>query len=158
MKNLIWTTLGRGLLGLFFAAAVILPPAAGQDSETLVSGGEKVAIRGYDPVAYFTEGHPVKGNSDFETSWNDVRWRFASAAHQDLFVSDPERYSPQFGGLCAWGVAIGKHFDADPESWAIVEGKLYLTYGKAQNDKLQANLAGNIEKANANWAAYQAGQ
>ncbi len=158
MKNLIWTTLGRGLLGLFFAAAVMLPGIAAQDSETLYSGGEKVAIRGYDPVAYFTEGHPVKGKIDFEVSWNGVRWRFASAAHQDLFVSDPERYSPQFGGLCAWGVAIGKHFDADPESWAIVEGKLYLTYGKAQSEKLQANLAGNLEKANANWAAHQASQ
>jgi hypothetical protein len=130
------------------AVVVILPSVA----------GEKVAIKGYDPVAYFTEGRPTMGTSEYEASWNGVRWRFATAAHRDLFVSDPERYSPQFGGLCAWGVAIGKHHDAAPESWAIVDGKLYLTYGKAQSEKLQANLAENISKANENWAANEASQ
>lgn len=97
----------------------------------------------------------MMGMGEFEVSWNGVRWRFAKAAHRDLFVSDPERYSPQFGGLCAWGVAIGKHVDADPKSWAIVDGKLYLTYSKSASEKLRANLAENIKKANENWAGYR---
>ena len=57
-----------------------------------------VAIKGYDPVAYFTEGHPVPGSEAFEYRWQDARWRFASAAHQQLFAANPERYSPQYGG------------------------------------------------------------
>ncbi len=156
MADLVWRGLGRGFLGALVAVVVILPVIAGQAPEALYSGGQKVAIRGYDPVAYFTESRPITGSSEFEVSWNDVRWRFASAAHRDLFVSDPERYSPQFGGLCAWGLAIGKHFDADPETWAIVDGKLYLTYSKSASDKLQANMAENLKKANENWVAYQA--
>lgn len=156
MANLVWKGLGRGLLAALVAVVVVLPAIAGQAPEALYSGGQKVAIRGYDPVAYFTESRPITGSSEFEVSWNDVRWRFASAAHRDLFVSDPERYSPQFGGLCAWGLAIGKHFDADPETWAIVDGKLYLTYSKSASDKLQANMAENLKKAEENWVAYQA--
>ena len=156
MANLVWKGLGRGFLGALVAVAVILPAIAGEAPEALYSGGQKVAIRGYDPVAYFTESRPITGSSEFEVSWNDVRWRFASAAHRDLFVSDPERYSPQFGGLCAWGLAIGKHFDADPETWAIVDGKLYLTYSKSASDKLQANMAENLKKAEENWVAHQA--
>jgi YHS domain len=92
----------------------------------------RLAIGGYDPVAYFTDGKPVPGASDIEYSWHDMRWRFATAAHRDLFVKDPEHYAPQYEGYCAMGVSLDKgaaHKDTvDPNAWAVVDGKLYLTY------------------------------
>ena len=57
-----------------------------------------VAIRGYDPVAYHTEGRALKGKKEFSHDWNDAIWRFASAENRDLFAADPERYAPQYGG------------------------------------------------------------
>src|SRR5947208_10322078 len=91
------------------------------------SGETRVAISGYDPVAYFTDGKPVPGLTEFEHVWHDARWRFASAGHRDLFVGDPNRYAPQYDGYCAGGVAeaavFGAHKDTvDPEAWAIVDG------------------------------------
>ena len=93
----------------------------------------RLSISGYDPVAYFTDGKPVPGKTEFEYVWRDARWRFASAAHRDLFIKDPDHYAPQYDGYCAMGVAdavvFGPHKDTiDPEAWAIVDGKLYLTH------------------------------
>ena len=66
-----------------------------------------LAIDGYDAVAYFTEGKPVKGSSEHEFGWRDATWRFSSPANKDRFVADPERYAPQYGGYCAYAVANG---------------------------------------------------
>lgn len=89
----------------------------------------RLSISGYDPVAYFTDGKPVRGKAEFEHVWRKMRWRFASAEHRDLFIQDPQRYAPQYDGYCALGAAIetAAHKDTvDPEAWAIVDGKLYL--------------------------------
>jgi hypothetical protein len=76
----------------------------------------RLSISGYDPVSYFTDGKPVPGKTEFEYVWHEARWRFASAAHRDLFVTDPEHYAPQYDGYCAMGVAdvavFGPHKDA----------------------------------------------
>jgi len=88
----------------------------------------RIAISGYDPVAYFTDGTPVRGASDVEYVWHSARWYFASAAHRDLFISDPEHYAPQYDGFCAMGAAVDKgahKYTVDPQAWAIVDGKLY---------------------------------
>ncbi len=87
---------------------------------------DKVAIHGYDTVAYFTEGKPIKGKSDFENVWQDTRWQFASATNRDLFKANPDRYAPQYGGYCALGISSGEYADIDPNAWTIVDGKLYL--------------------------------
>jgi enamine deaminase RidA (YjgF/YER057c/UK114 family) len=134
------------LLGLLLAA----PTARGDDP--------RLAISGYDPVAYFTDGKPVPGLTEFEHVWHDARWRFASAAHRDLFVGDPNRYAPQYDGYCAAGVAdaavFGPHKDTvDPAAWAIVGGKLYLTHTRYSMGRWQPNLAENIKRADANWPA-----
>src|SRR6266481_6057389 len=100
------------IVGLFLAP-VLVPTARSEEP--------KLSISGYDPVAYFTEGKPVPGKTDFEYSWHKLRWRFASSAHGDLFSRDPERYAPQYDGYCAMGVAAGEagHKDTvDPEAWA----------------------------------------
>jgi YHS domain-containing protein len=83
-------------------------------------------IRGYDPVAYFTEGRPVPGNPDISLEYKDAKYLFSSAQNRDAFNADPEKYAPQYGGYCAFGVYEGKKFDIDPASWRIVDGKLYF--------------------------------
>jgi Endoribonuclease L-PSP len=91
----------------------------------------RVSISGYDPVAYFTDGKPVQGKTEFEYLWHKLRWRFANGEHRDLFVNDPDRYTPQYDGYCAMGTSAddAAHKDSvDPEAWAIVDGKLYLTH------------------------------
>jgi enamine deaminase RidA (YjgF/YER057c/UK114 family) len=126
---------------------------------TTVRGEEaRLSIGGYDPVAYFTDGKPVPGKSEFEYMWHDARWRFASAAHRDLFVKDPEYYAPQYDGYCAMGVAWAEpHKDTvDPEAWAIVDGKLYLTHSaRTMAERWHPNLAENIKRADANWATVK---
>ena len=86
-----------------------------------------VAIRGTDPVAYFTEGRPVAGDPAHAHEWRGAVWHFASAGNRDRFAADPERYAPQYGGFCAWAVAAkGKLYSTQPGNWSIVDGKLYL--------------------------------
>lgn len=110
-----------------------------------------LAIRGYDPVAYFTEQKPVEGSERWEVEWNGATWRFSSEANRDTFVSDPEAYAPQYGGYCAWAVAQNKTASSDPTQWHIVDGKLYLNYNaKVQQDWLQQTEK-FINDADQNW-------
>lgn len=110
-----------------------------------------LAIDGYDPVAYFTMGKPVKGSSDFEHEWRNATWRFASAAHRDTFARSPEKYAPQYGGYCAYGVSRGYAVGIDPAAWKIVGGRLYLNYNKEVQQEWQKDIPGHIKKADANW-------
>lgn len=109
------------------------------------------AIRGYDPVAYFTEGRPVEGQSAFSLDWNGATWRFASAENRALFEADPERYAPQYGGYCAWAVSQGYTASVDPNAWDIVDGRLFLNYSKDIQTKWRAGQADFIVAADRNW-------
>jgi enamine deaminase RidA (YjgF/YER057c/UK114 family) len=137
------------LLGLLFATAV---------ASTARSEEPKLSISGYDPVAYFTDGKPVQGKSEIEYQWHKLRWRFASPAHRDLFAKEPDRYTPQYDGYCAIGVSAGEegHKDTvDPEAWAIVDGKLYLTHMSQGMADLRQNPTDFIKQADANWPAVK---
>ena len=121
------------LVGLLFA--IVLAPTARSEEP-------KLSISGYDPVAYFTDGKPVQGKTEFEYLWHKLRWRFADGAHRELFVKDPDRYTPQYDGYCAMGVSAGEagHKDTvDPEAWAIVDGKLYLSHMSQGMDAWRLN-------------------
>jgi enamine deaminase RidA (YjgF/YER057c/UK114 family) len=138
---------------LTLIAAAILAPAAWSD-------GPKLAISGYDPVAYFTVGHPVVGKPEFNYDWHDSRWLFGNAEHRALFAADPERYAPQYDGYCSMGVAgvsfAAPHKDTvDPEAWAIVDGKLYLTHTTRSMERWRQNAADNIKRADANWSTVR---
>lgn len=109
------------------------------------------AIRGYDPVAYFTEGKPVKGKAEFTHRWKGATWRFASAANRDRFAAAPEKYAPQYGGYCAYGVASGYAVKIEPDAWRIVDGKLYLNYDRSVQESWSRDIPGYIGKADANW-------
>lgn len=109
------------------------------------------AIKGYDPVAYFVDGEPVKGKAEFTTKWKDADWYFSSKQNLDAFKADPEKYAPQFGGYCAFGVSKGSLYKIEPDAWTIVDGKLYLNYNKSIQKKWEGNRAEFIKKAEANW-------
>ena len=110
-----------------------------------------VAIKGYDPVAYFTDSKPVEGSSDFTFEWNGAKWRFVNAEHLAAFKAAPEKYAPQYGGYCAWAVSQGYTAGIDPAAWKIVEGKLYLNYSTDVQKKWSGDIPGNIGKADKNW-------
>ncbi len=118
--------------------AALAAPAAAAEYNTGYFGN--VAIEGYDTVAYFTEGKAHAGSPDITADWSGVTWQFATAGNRDKFLADPEAYAPQFGGLCAEGVAYDEiSVNLAPESFAIIEGKLYLNYAVAFAD-LPTNL------------------
>ena len=108
-------------------------------------------INGYDPVAYFTEGKPVKGNGYHVTEHEGVTYMFANKKNRKMFEADPEMYLPEYGGYCAYGVAVGKKFEIDPEIWKIENGKLYLNLDEGIQKKWNKDIPGYIQKANANW-------
>jgi len=143
------------LAGFLIGALVAMQAIAGDPQKMVGTEPDKVAIQGYDTVAYFTEGQPMKGKPEFSYSWNDARWHFFNAAQRDLFVADPERYAPQFGGHCSMALSRGEVKTIDPEAWAIVNGKLYLSYSKPGIEKFRTNAAENIKKAEKNWAKAQ---
>jgi len=96
-----------------------------------------LAIRGYDPVAYFTLQRATPGVARFEYDWDEHRWQFSSAQNLDLFKADPVRYAPQFASFCAVALARGEVLEANPEYWLISDGKLYL-FGKPLGPDLYA--------------------
>ena len=142
---------------LFLMAAIA---GAGQ-GKLLAVDSNHVAIKGYDTVAYFTDGKAVKGSGQFEYVFDDARWQFSNAAHREMFVADPDHYMPQYGGFCAMCVAVKECaalvdlHPADPDAWKIVDGKLYMVGDKKVLDRWKANSAENIRQANAHWRSIQ---
>lgn len=116
-----------------------------------IFAADGVAIRGYDPVAYFTDSQPVKGKSEFSYDWQGATWQFASAENRDSFSSNPEKYAPQYGGYCAWAVKEGATAPIDPQAWKIVDGKLYLNLNPSIQKQWQQDIPGNIAQADTNW-------
>jgi hypothetical protein len=149
------TVTRRAAIALILAAAVSRATRAQQQRAPASTEIPKIAIQGYDTVAYFTEGRPVKGGEDYETEWLGARWRFASAQHRDMFTADPERYAPRYGGYCAASMAYGNRKAPSPESWKIVDGRLYLLTNQGSLDRWQQNASDNIRKGDEHWAALR---
>ena len=110
-----------------------------------------VAVGGHDPVSYFTEGKPVAGKAEITLEHGGATWRFASEANRDAFKGDPARYAPQYGGYCAYAVALGHTAKGDPNVWSIVDGKLYLNFNAPTKATWEKDIPGYIKKADANW-------
>ncbi len=147
----------RPLLAIFAIAVGLVShasvnPAFAKDP---VSTGtfSDLAVSGYDPVAYFRQGNPVKGQSALEYEWNGATWRFSNAENLAAFKASPQEFAPQYGGYCAWAVSQGYTAKSDPEAWRIVDGKLYLNYSKDIQKRWEQDIPGNIAKADANWPA-----
>jgi YHS domain-containing protein len=142
MRNRSWA--GRIVAGIVAGAAILTLVSVAQQgaAEEVVNTGYfgDVAIKGYDPVAYFTQNEAVKGSEEFSYRWLGATWQFASAENRDLFAREPVKYAPQYGGLCADGVSFGTvTTNIDPKAWRIIEGKLYLAYDPGAADGFEKN-------------------
>jgi len=138
-----------GRLAAFSLVAAMTLSGALLAGEINEVGG--VAIKGYDPVAYFTDGKAVNGKPEFASTYKGATFRFASAAHKKAFDAAPDRYAPQYGGFCAYGTADGHKADIDPAAFTVVSGKLYLNYSKAVQTRWKQDVPGYIAKANDRW-------
>lgn len=134
MRNTLHSTLNRrlalvlGVAGCLASPAAFAAPPVNTLKAGLLGGRSDTAILGYDSVAYFSVGKPVKGQDRFATEWKGAKWKFASQAHLDLFKSNPARYAPQYGGYCAYGVAQDNLVSIEPEKFTVLDGRLYLNY------------------------------
>lgn len=115
------------------------------------------AIKGYDSVAYFTDGKALKGSASFSFQWHSMTWYFRTAENRDLFAKSPEKYAPQYDGFCAWAMTESRKAITDPEVWRIVDGKLYLNCSMSAYQKWIKDLPGNIKKADQNWLKLTGG-
>ena len=136
---------------LILAVAVLNLPVSAIAGDINTGYFGNVAIKGYDPVAYFTEQRAVKGSENFSHSWLGAEWNFSSEKHQQLFSENPVQYAPQYGGHCSDGVAYGvTTTNIDPEAWRIIEGKLYLNYDQGAAIEIE-EIEGQVELADKNW-------
>src|ERR1700727_1366645 len=141
-------------------ALTIFALPAFADTAPTMSGMPRLAIGGYDTVAYFTVGKAVPGRLDYQTVWHDARWQFANKEDLDLFTANPEKYAAQYDGHCAMGVAWenGHKDTVDPEAFTIVNGKLYINNTKYWTNEWRKNEAENISRADKNWATVKDAQ
>jgi YHS domain-containing protein len=139
----------RQWLPVVSTAFLIAVPGFAHASEIYVTDG--LAINGYDPVAYFKEHEPIKGDRRFTASHRGAEFLFSSQSNKDAFVKSPERYAPQYGGYCAYGLARGYKATTEPQAFTIVDDKLYLNFNDEVMNTWRSDTAGYISKADANW-------
>ncbi|MBO6757800.1 MAG: hypothetical protein JJ902_15810 [Roseibium sp.] len=133
---------------LMMVGATVSALAAGADVNTTVTG---LALRGFDPVSYFTAGAPQSGDVNITAEYNGATYRFTTEANRDTFKSDPAKYAPQYGGFCAFGTAMGFKFDGDPHVWKIVDNKLYLNLSEGVQKRWNEDVPGFIATADTKW-------
>ena len=133
------------------ALGVARPALAGHASIYYLDAG--VAIGGYDPVAYFTRKRAVPGSPAYALMWKGAIWQFASRRNRDLFEANPYAFAPQYGGHCAYGVAVGMVVSGDPTAWDIRDGRLFLTHSQVIHRAWKMDADAHIEDADANWPA-----
>ncbi|MBI1251626.1 MAG: YHS domain-containing protein [Alphaproteobacteria bacterium] len=142
---------GLALAAASLGVAAFAAPAYADQPATYTGRLSNVAVGGYDPVAYFTDGRPVRGNQQFRILHRGAEYRFASAEHLATFRANPDRYVPQYGGYCAWAISQNYTAPGNPNNWRIVDGKLYLNYNADIQRRWEGNIPGFIRDANANW-------
>jgi YHS domain-containing protein len=139
------------LLMMFFI------PALASAGEVNTGYFGNVAIKGYDPVAYFTEQKAMKGSEGISYTWLGADWNFTNQQHKNLFAENPVKYAPQYGGHCADGVAYGETtVNIDPLAWNIIDGKLYINSGPGAAAELE-EVDGQVAKAEKKWPEIRAG-
>lgn len=138
---------------LVVTGAASLPTLAQAAEEVNLTNG--MAVHGYDVVAYFTEGKPVEGNGSYTASYNGASYQFSNAKNRDMFMADPAKFAPQYGGFCAFGTAMGRKFDGDPQAWTIKDGKLYLNLNKKVQARWSKDIPGFVKGADHNWSIIE---
>jgi YHS domain-containing protein len=140
--------LGAGLAAALSASAL----AAGPEVNVTSTG---LALRGYDPVTYQTAGAPQPGDFNITAEHEGAVYRFVNEENKKAFLADPAKYAPQYGGYCAFGTAMGRKFDGDPNVWKVVGGKLYLNLAPKIAELWTADMKGKIMAADEKWPAIK---
>jgi YHS domain-containing protein len=139
----------KKLLVALIVVAAVSTIAAAKDLQNLDSNG--VGIQGYDPVAFFTDNRPVKGNPQFQSDYHGAKYYFTSAEHKAAFDEKPAKYEPQFGGYCAYGASRSHKAPVKIEAWQIVDGRLLMQYDLDVKNDFNKDQQGNLHKADQNW-------
>ena len=139
----------KKFLGVLIMLAAVSTIATAKDLVNVVRSG--VALQGYDPVAFFTENRPVKGNAQFQSEYRGAKYYFASSEHKAAFDKEPAKYEPQFGGYCAYGASQGHKAPIKIEAWQIVNGRLLMQYDLGVKDDFNKDQQNNLSKADRNW-------
>lgn len=139
-------TIVRTLLAL----AITSVPVFAADLVNM-SGASKVAVAGCDPVVFFLDAKPVNGLPFIGTADRGATCNFASEEHKRLFTQSPDRFAPQYGGLCTFGVGLDALFPVDFDTRQVRNGKLYLNLNSGILAKFSADFEGNVAKAEKNW-------
>ena len=132
-----------------FVAGLMLAMGAAEAGTVNTENG--VAIKGYDPVAYFTQHQAVKGSAVFQSGYDGTIYWFASAEDKVLFEHEPAHYVPRYDGFCAFGASQGHKADIDPTAFSIIGGQLYLNYSHDVQTQWKSDIPGYIAKADQNW-------
>lgn len=143
-----FTAAGLLVLAMPSARALAFDEASTSPINTDKQG---LMLRGHDPVAYFKQNAAVMGSPQFAATHNGVTYHFASSENREAFLKSPAQYSPEFGGFCAMGAALGRKLDGDPQVFRVVEGKLYLNVNKDVQAKWVQDIPANLKAAETNW-------
>lgn len=130
---------------------LIAVPAMGQTKKLVNVDKNGIAIKGYDPVAFFTQNKPVKGKPEFASDYKGAKYWFASAEDKATFDANPSKYEPQFGGFCAYGASQGHTAPITIDTFQIVDGRLLFNYDLDVKKEFQKDTQGNLKKADQNW-------
>lgn len=139
----------KSLLSAFLLLMALSTVASAKELQNLDRNG--VAIQGYDPVAFFTDNRPVKGNAQFQSEYRGAKYYFVSSEHKAAFEKEPAKYEPQFGGYCAYGASKGHKAPIKIEAWQIVNGRLLMQYDLGVKDDFNKDQQNNLSKADRNW-------
>ena len=135
----------------FAAAGIVLSLTTFVTHAGAFNESNGVAIKGYDPVAFFTDGKPVRGKDELRFEYQGSAFVFANAQNRAAFAADPQKYAPQYGGYCAFGTARGYKADIDPAAFTVVDGRLYLNYNSQVQREWAADRARFIRQADERW-------
>ena len=139
------------LLTLFLLLATAVHAGVPGSTSPINVDAQGLALRGYDPVAYFEDGRPTRGVENLSASYRGARYLFASEAHRKLFLENPQKYVPEYGGFCAVGTSFGEKVDVDPKTGKVVNGKLYVNNGPKALGIFDHDTQNTISRANQNW-------
>ena len=142
----------RRIFAVSLLSLLVASAAFARSPIAAVNTDHGLAVKGYDPVSYFTIGKPTPGSAEFSASYKGAVYRFVSAEHRDRFIAEPEKFAPQYGGYCAYAISLNLIADIVPEDWAIVGNKLYLNNGFIAQALWSLDKSGNIAQGNRYWS------
>ncbi len=135
--------------------SILIPSLSIGQNVNFFSNNNGVAIKGFDPVAYFQENKAIEGGNTISYKWSGSIWKFTSEENLEKFKEQPEKFAPQYGGFCAYGASENHLSPTDPEAFTIVDSKLYLNYSKKVKELWIKNTEQRIQKANEYWLTLQ---